>query len=98
MSKLLVANVRWCMRGAPGQGIWYEGMASLCEPTSIPNYHHPVDTVNCGCRHIDPVTAKACVKNAAKAALAALTAPSVPAEPTQGAFFDLADLTTGAAA
>jgi hypothetical protein len=68
-----ITNVRAGMRGSPGHGVWYEGVADLREAEPRPgdpdNWLALVETVRCSHRHADSQTATKCAKKTAQARL-----------------------------
>jgi hypothetical protein len=77
---LHVGHVRAAMRGAPGEGVWYEGVADLRAEHRAGDpdgWCALLDTIRCGCRHDDSQAATRCVKKAAQARLAAETQPAL---------------------
>jgi hypothetical protein len=68
-----ITNVRPSMRGAPGLGVWFEGVADLRaehRPGDPDGWCALLDTIRCGCRHDDSQAATRCARKAAQTRLA----------------------------
>ena len=76
----MTAEIRWRMRGSPGQGTWYEGVAM----TRTEEGWYGGVTVYCGCRHPDGAAAKRC-------AARAVQARTTPRSLVQDALFSVAE-------
>jgi hypothetical protein len=72
VSGLAVTDVRFCMRGSPEGGVWYEGRAEIREPDpGWPGMLRHISPVSCGCRHGDGEAARKCAARAARTWIAA---------------------------